>query len=612
MVSWVDDFQKKYEQLDNMITNRHSLIDHSKYFGESEQITKCVEEEIKKYKEESNKRIAELQKKAEHLKSMKPYVEMTMEEFCLAHPNEAPDFINKPTFWPHIPEEQKPGPWEEVSHDEEEGEAHAKPKDDKPKDPKDPSKTPPQTPPKTPPTGAAPAGKTDATAKKDDSKKDAPKDAAKKTEPAASPPKQEEKKEKAAVVKTTEVKAIQSKPESQIESQAVESAAVMASEGIELVKTMIGKAIALFKTAVSKMGEKRQQVTQTAAAERLKVQAAVAAKQAKAKASQVDDDVFKRETRSDICNKTIIRGEDTAKADVKPHHVDLDIESETEEDKCAKEKKKKQMKKHEECIRKCVEAEEECGEKRKRTSSCDDRAEELDKCKKPAKKDPCGPRSSNANEQMKMLNVKQENFRPDTPDQDQERRRAHASLLEESKKPAIKKQNVMVMDESKAIKTNVETVDPMKIKPVQGMMAASRTDMMQQQEIVCARNEGDDSVKINAERVAKFVFEMASGTASLLSEAKNLIEKAQQEQGQGQGVDVEAAYLEAEGKVTAALNHAQMALDSAKGLAKQASVGDQEAIALVEKHAMLAQLLAYRAITMKKEIAKLLADLRGI
>lgn len=37
---------------------------------------------------------------------MMPFNEMTMEDFADAFPDFAPDFIKKPTFWPHTPEEQ--------------------------------------------------------------------------------------------------------------------------------------------------------------------------------------------------------------------------------------------------------------------------------------------------------------------------------------------------------------------------------------------------------------------------------------------------------------------------------------------------------------------------
>lgn len=42
----------------------------------------------------------------ERLKALLPYESMTLEDFHDAHPDLALDAVNKPTFWPHTPEEQ--------------------------------------------------------------------------------------------------------------------------------------------------------------------------------------------------------------------------------------------------------------------------------------------------------------------------------------------------------------------------------------------------------------------------------------------------------------------------------------------------------------------------
>ncbi|KAL3275723.1 hypothetical protein HHI36_020471 [Cryptolaemus montrouzieri] len=68
---------------------------------------KEIKEDIEKFKRESNERIAKFQKQLEHLNSLLPYNEMTMEDFRNAHPELALDPLNKPTFWPHIPEENR-------------------------------------------------------------------------------------------------------------------------------------------------------------------------------------------------------------------------------------------------------------------------------------------------------------------------------------------------------------------------------------------------------------------------------------------------------------------------------------------------------------------------
>lgn len=41
-----------------------------------------------------------------HIESLIPYSEMTVEEFCQAHPEQGFDTEKNPTYWPHEPEEQ--------------------------------------------------------------------------------------------------------------------------------------------------------------------------------------------------------------------------------------------------------------------------------------------------------------------------------------------------------------------------------------------------------------------------------------------------------------------------------------------------------------------------
>lgn len=40
------------------------------------------------------------------LKKLVPYDQMTLEEYRDAYPDKALDPINRPTFWPHLPEDQ--------------------------------------------------------------------------------------------------------------------------------------------------------------------------------------------------------------------------------------------------------------------------------------------------------------------------------------------------------------------------------------------------------------------------------------------------------------------------------------------------------------------------
>ncbi|KAH8388642.1 hypothetical protein KR093_011736 [Drosophila rubida] len=95
----VDSFQKQYDALtvpypkDNVSSQVDSEIEESK----------C---EIAEYKKCSDERIKNYQKEIGHLKSLLPYDQMTMEDYRDAFPETALDPINRPTFWPHTPEEQ--------------------------------------------------------------------------------------------------------------------------------------------------------------------------------------------------------------------------------------------------------------------------------------------------------------------------------------------------------------------------------------------------------------------------------------------------------------------------------------------------------------------------
>lgn len=65
-----------------------------------------VKKEIEQFVKSSEERIAAYKKEADHLKSLLPFDQMTLEDFRDAFPDQALDAINKPTYWPHNPEEQ--------------------------------------------------------------------------------------------------------------------------------------------------------------------------------------------------------------------------------------------------------------------------------------------------------------------------------------------------------------------------------------------------------------------------------------------------------------------------------------------------------------------------
>lgn len=50
--------------------------------------------------------ICRYKKQLADLAGLIPYDQMTMEDYRDAYPEDAVDPINKPTFWPHTPEEQ--------------------------------------------------------------------------------------------------------------------------------------------------------------------------------------------------------------------------------------------------------------------------------------------------------------------------------------------------------------------------------------------------------------------------------------------------------------------------------------------------------------------------
>lgn len=92
----VDAFQKQYESI--KIPYPADTVSSTVDAQRSQ-----VEQEIKAFIAQSNSRIGELEKQIQHLKSMLPFEQMTMEDFKDAYPDQAIDPINNPTFWPHEP-----------------------------------------------------------------------------------------------------------------------------------------------------------------------------------------------------------------------------------------------------------------------------------------------------------------------------------------------------------------------------------------------------------------------------------------------------------------------------------------------------------------------------
>ncbi|XP_072947457.1 ATP synthase subunit d, mitochondrial [Epargyreus clarus] len=95
----VDSFQKQYEAL-KIPYPADTLT--SKIDAQWAEVKRAIEQFI----QESNANIATCEKEIQHIQAQLPYSQMTMEDFRDAHPELALDPINKPTFWPHNPEEQ--------------------------------------------------------------------------------------------------------------------------------------------------------------------------------------------------------------------------------------------------------------------------------------------------------------------------------------------------------------------------------------------------------------------------------------------------------------------------------------------------------------------------
>ncbi|EAT44176.1 AAEL004423-PA [Aedes aegypti] len=98
----VDKFQKAYEAL--QIPYPADTVT-----AQVEAQEKQVREEISKFCKESEARIADYQSQIAALKALLPFDQMTMEDYRDAYPDQALDAINRPSFWPHTPEEQEVG-----------------------------------------------------------------------------------------------------------------------------------------------------------------------------------------------------------------------------------------------------------------------------------------------------------------------------------------------------------------------------------------------------------------------------------------------------------------------------------------------------------------------
>lgn len=508
-VKWVADFQKKYDAVDSLYIDRYAMLDISKYFGELSQQTEEVKAEVAKYKQESEERIKCLEYKMKYLKEMDDYNGMTMEEFCCAHPDEAPDFINKPTFWPHTEEEQKPGPVEEHHHEEEE-------------EPPKPAPPPP-------------------------------------------PPVVEVKHE-------PEPPVIKEDPKP---SEWVEKASALAGKGISLAVVLVSKLFSFVKGLLVNLKSKKPKELPIA---------------------KQTDKFANLDKSEDICNKTYIRGKDTAEADVKHHHTDLSHKSEgvccepcpKPEPKCPEPEPK------------CPEPEPKCEEpKPKEEDECTkDRLPTSPRCDEP-KSDKCDPKASAVE------------VAPGTPSAPKTLgTQQQPPTMMTVAKPLEAKPEGFVMGTHEAKETEFHPDTKAKFEELVKKKAPTAVGSKLVQRLQKENIIGEKPEQSALSDVAKGMFERAIGAANLLSEAKRIIEKVQREHA-GDNKALTESYESAHEKVKSALAKSYEALETARKLKTEKSSDaqqDPKVLEMIEKHKVLAKMLGSRAVTMQKAIVKFLDE----
>lgn len=97
--SLVDTFQQKYDALKvpYPADNVSASIDAQ---------AKETKTEVDNFVKASKARISEHQSAISHIQGLLPYEQMTLEDYRDAFPDKALDPVNRPTFWPHTPEDQ--------------------------------------------------------------------------------------------------------------------------------------------------------------------------------------------------------------------------------------------------------------------------------------------------------------------------------------------------------------------------------------------------------------------------------------------------------------------------------------------------------------------------
>ncbi|XP_017079445.1 glutamic acid-rich protein [Drosophila eugracilis] len=699
-VDWVKGYENKYDKLHSLFENRHAMVDHKRYFDQVDVEEAEVTKAISQYKAESNERIKELNKKLEFVKAMVPYDQMTMEEFCYARPHLAPDFINKPTFWPHTPEEQTPGPSDPEAaaalHHEEEPE---------PPEPKTPEKPPEKTAGDAKPAAAA-----------------APK---KPTEPAVDT--------------------------SQLAEKASEMAKELVAKAIVLFNALKEKISGMAKNVQKKADEARAEKSETPTSPSQETRDRIAERQPgsnvcnqtiiRGEEAESNPDVKARHTNlsieSDPCDPQEERSREIARTLERKRQLQEaeewdkyrnkgdpckpEEESICEPDPC---KQKDELicepdpcqadpckAKDEEAICKpdpCEQKEEDickldpCEQKEKdicKPDPCEQKEEDIckpDPCEQKeediCKPDPCKPKDEEGvcdededpckkkpeekedgkfdkenegdsenykNQEQVFINIakcsedlaKKDKEKSADPGKPKEKASLPGTVQGSDQKPILglqlteskgarkdQKDRIEGADEvghvytdpnqlaellakekekkekelmEKSVPAIIEEVikpedgNPVTIYPRLEIPARSKTE----------EPNNDKTVK-SAKDMANQVFSMASGAASLLTDATNTLEDLKKKK-EARLEALEQAYISAQRQAEGAQAEATKAVEAANKLALRSaqetgevSNRDREAVEMAEKHAILAKMLASRAVALKEEIARVLNDLK--
>ncbi|EDW31850.1 GL11340 [Drosophila persimilis] len=522
-VSWVSQFEQKYDKLDTLFVNRHVMISSRRYFEEVNKEAEEMQREICEYKEESDKRIGELNKQLDVLKAMMPYEDMTMEEFCQQRPHLAPDFINKPTFWPHTPEEQTPGPSDPTA-------VH-------PEEPEEPPKAPPKPPAAAPPPTAAakPEGATP--------------EAKKPTEISASPKKEET-------------------------SKAVEEITEKPSRDGQRISQMVNQVHEAQRPPEPLDGKRATELAET--------QTDRTASQPEAKE---DEDIPCKEQKKEEASCRQREKEESLEKDCEERQK---CEVEESERECETESKAKKQEKiqFEDAAKADFAVSISTCEPVQKTSKTDKKGTK-DPCK-PQEKASLSPLPEGASSRLKMGLKDMEIFSPD-----------------QSPKEAPQIGDANEADAPAA---------PQRLKD--STITYPRLEIVPKSKKTQPKPQAAEVEKVTSDDAAKRVFDMATDAASLLSDAT--ISEEEAEKLKCHRIEtLEAAYRSAHKQANRALVEAFKAVDAARKLAKrsrnssESQFRDHNAQAMAEKHALLAKLLAKRAVALKQEIAKVLEKLKN-